>query len=95
MGCSRVGSSNNLYILCDGGMTKNVVYPAALQYSLEISPFVNLLCYLKTTPWHCSCDGIGYILIGKRDHAFSAVVGAVSLQVRFILHFCNLLQSRC
>ena len=31
VGCSRVGSSNNLYILCDGGVTKNVIYPAALQ----------------------------------------------------------------
>ena len=48
VGCSWVGSSNNLYFLCDGGVSGVIKVwfiqlPFSRLYLLEISPFVNLL----------------------------------------------------
>ncbi|XP_029652563.1 uncharacterized protein LOC115225756 [Octopus sinensis] len=43
VGCSRVGNGNNLFILTPNGKTKNIVYPAALQLSPNVTVIQNSL----------------------------------------------------
>jgi ATP-dependent DNA helicase PIF1 len=43
--CSRVGHPTNLYILAPGGKTRNIVYPAALQWHFSYNVTIPFRCF--------------------------------------------------